>query len=99
MKHAEVLEDWKYLFETIGPAHDMSGYIDQDDLDALLKHPTKRQAVRCLTNQIIYWFDKGPAASTGDESFGMDCAKARDALDELIETNPRVAEIKERYHC
>ena len=94
MKHAEVLEDWKYLFEHYEPAHDMTGgYVDQHDLDELLKTPTKRVAAKILCRQIYYWFTVGPSSIPDDYNV------CRAKLAELIETDPRVAELKEKYHC
>lgn len=77
--------DHEYLWETYGPAYDMTGgYVDQEDLDKLLKRPTKATARDCYQNQIRYWFDVGPdPADRGDE----------------WKTDPKVADIAERYGC
>lgn len=53
-------QDHRYLWETYGPAADMTGaYVDQGDLAKLLQFPTKATARACLIRQICYWFDKG----------------------------------------
>jgi hypothetical protein len=60
MKYEEILEDWKFLFEGIDSANDMTGaYVDQHDLDELLKSPTKATAKDCMLRQIEFWFDSG----------------------------------------
>lgn len=82
-RYKKVLSDWKYLFEGFAPADDMSGgYVDQEDLDKMLKYPTKTQAIKCLESQIHYWLDTGPDPYmvTGD-----------------WENDKRVQEIRERY--
>lgn len=82
MSYAQAYADWSYLWETYGPASDMTGaYVDQDDLAALLKSPTKNTAEKCLKRQIDYWFDVGPD----------DGSTAPDPSDE------RLIEIAERY--
>ena len=59
--YEQAYEDRQYLWQTYGPADDMSGaYVDQDDLEALLKSPTKATARQCLVKQIEYWFQTGP---------------------------------------
>lgn len=59
--YEQAYADRQYLWETYGPADDMTGaYVDQDDLEALLKSPTKATARSCLINQIEYWFQTGP---------------------------------------
>ena len=53
--------DNDYLWNTYGPAQDMTGaYLDQDDLAKLLRNPTKSQATQCYCTQIRYWFERGP---------------------------------------
>lgn len=60
MKYEEVLKDWKFLFEELDTAYDMTGgYVDQEDLDLLLKSPTKTTAKTCLQKQIDHWFQAG----------------------------------------
>lgn len=59
--HEQAYADREYLWHTFGPARDMTGaYGDQEDLEALLRSPTKATATRCLCNQIEYWFQVGP---------------------------------------
>ena len=61
VNYQQALADRTYLWETYGPAYDMTGgYVDQEDLDQLLRNPTKATALRCLTSQIVYWFQVGP---------------------------------------
>ena len=57
------------------------GYVDQDDLEKLLKTPTKTTATQCLTDQIHYWYRVGPEQ-------GSATAWCSD---------PRVSEIANRY--
>lgn len=58
--YEEAFADWEYLWTQYGPAADMTGgYVDQEDLDRLLRSPTKATARRCLMSQIAYWFEKG----------------------------------------
>lgn len=87
MTYDQAYKDHEYLW-SIGPAADMSGgYVDQEDLDKLLKSPTKRTAKDCLCSQIVYWFQIGP--DRGD-SHGQDTAP-------LIENDPTVRDIAERH--
>lgn len=59
--HEQAWADRQYLWQTYGPAQDMTGgYVDSEDLELLLKTPTKATAVRCLSRQIDYWFQVGP---------------------------------------
>lgn len=59
--YEQAFADHTYLWDTYGPANDMTGgYVDQGDLDRLLKSPTKATAKGCLCNQIVYWFQVGP---------------------------------------
>lgn len=61
VSHKQAFADHSYLWETYGPANDMTGgYVDQDDLARLLRSPTKATARDCLVEQIIYWFQVGP---------------------------------------
>lgn len=90
--YEQALNDWKILFEGIGPANDMTGgYVDQNDLGKLLKKPTKTTARKCLVAQINYWFEVGVESSKGT-TIG-DTA----LVDELIETRDDIREIAERY--
>lgn len=64
--YEQAYADRQYLWETFGPADDMTGaYVDQDDLEALLRSPTKATAARCLRSQITYWFETGPYDKSG----------------------------------
>ena len=59
MKYEQALKDHDFLWR-IDSAYDMTGgYVDQNDLDKLLRSPTKKTAKECLCNQIVYWFDSG----------------------------------------
>jgi hypothetical protein len=80
--YEQALKDWQYLWD-IDPAYDMTGgYVDQDDLDALLHNPTKTTAKNCLISQIYYWFEVGTESKGSADNFMSD---------------PIVAEIFERY--
>jgi len=64
-RHRELLELHARLW-AIGPADDMTGgYVDQHDLDRLLKKPTLSTAISCLEDQIEYWFDAGVDSESG----------------------------------
>lgn len=64
--YEQAYDDHQYLWRTYSKADDMTGaYVDQDDLAKMLRSPTKRTARECLENQIIYWFEAGPAPSDG----------------------------------
>ena len=81
-RYLQALSDRQYLWQTYGPARDMTGgYVDQDDLEKLLMSPTKTTATQCLTNQIHYWYRVGPEQGSGA---GW-CS------------DPRVSEIASRY--
>lgn len=88
--YEQAFEDHAYLW-SIGPAWVMTGdYTDQEDLDELLKNPTKITARDCLKRQIAYWFQVGPDIS--------DCRDARLArVKQLITTDPKVHGLRERY--
>lgn len=63
-RYDKALADWDYLWTAYGPASDMTGgYVDQGDLDKLLRSPTKATAAKCLGSQIEYWFEVGPEAN------------------------------------
>jgi len=82
--YEQAYADHCYLWETHGPAGDMSGgYVDQDDLVKLLKSPTKAMARDCLVSQIIYWF-----------SCQLDDGQSPD---DIAAADPEVREIRERY--
>lgn len=83
MTYEQALKDWEYLWN-IDCANDMTGgYVDQEDLDKLLKNPTKATAKGCLCHQIAYWFQ------AGTESHGS--AKS------IRECDSRVREIAARH--
>ena len=82
----QAYKDHKYLWG-IAPADDMTGgYVDQEDLDKMLKSPTKKTARQCLSDQIRYWFEVGPDKFDFSGSF-LECA----------ELHPEILEIQERY--
>ena len=61
MNYAQARQDHEYLWQTYGPADDMTGsYVDQNDLHRLLCNPTKATARDCYSDQIGYWFRVGP---------------------------------------
>lgn len=77
--------DHKYLW-AFGPAYDMTGgYEDQGDLDRMLQTPTKSMAVKCLSDQINYWFQRGTEEGGNQQVEG------------LLETDPMVRAIYERH--
>lgn len=79
----QVRADWEKLW-SIDMASDMTGgYVDQEDLDRMLKTPTKKMAAKCMTDQINYWFQ------TGTESCG--------SSQQFIDSDPDVRDIAERY--
>lgn len=83
MTYKQAYDDHSYLWETYGPAYDMTGgYVDQEDLATLLKSPTARTAQSCLERQIGYWFQAGP------ESMERESINWQD---------PKIIEIAERY--
>ncbi|NTF23580.1 hypothetical protein G6L37_34985 [Agrobacterium rubi] len=60
ISYEQAREDHEYLW-SIGEAYDMTGgYTDQEDLERLLKNPTKAMACDCYCRQIHYWFTQGP---------------------------------------
>lgn len=86
MKYDQAFEDWEYLW-AIAPADDMTGaYVDQEDLDKLLRNPTKKVAASCLCSQIDHWFYAGPSSEDGPWDF-------RD----LSVEHPKLLEIAERH--
>ena len=89
MTYDDVYKDWDYLFRTIGPANDMTGgYVDSEDLDKLLKMPSKFTAKKCMICQIVYWFDAGLEYQLEYEHKG---------IYDLLKEFPRIEEIAERY--
>lgn len=87
MTYEQARKDHEYLWSTYAAAGDMTGgYVDQDDLERLLRSPTKATARQCYENQIAYWFSFGPEP---EESFSADVWKK----------DPVVREIAERHNC
>lgn len=85
--YEQAYEDHSYLW-AIAPASDMTGgYVDQDDLEKLLRSPTKATARECLCDQINYWFQAGPDFS---------CEGRRDLIDWDDHT---IREIAKRHGC
>lgn len=90
MSYKEYFEDWDYLFNKVGIANDMTGgYVDQEDLDRLLKNPRKATAKSCLSRQIDYWFSSGIEHCT---------EHAGKSIYDLIEEFPKIEELAEK-HC
>ena len=60
--------DHEYLWNTYGPAYDMTGaYVFQEDLRKLLEKPTKACARQCYIRQIVYWFQAGPDGTESED--------------------------------
>ena len=92
-KYSDVHHDWHYLF-SVEPADDMTGgYVDQDDLKRMLDNPTKKQAVSCMVDQILYWFAVGP------ENHMKKFESSIAYRDYLINKDPRIAGMIEKYRC
>jgi len=65
--------DHDYLWQTYGPAYDMTGGYDEDrDMEMLLRNPSKSTAIECYCSRIRYWFEIGPQVNspTGELSGG-----------------------------
>lgn len=87
--YEQAFKDHRYLWDTYGSAHDMTGgYVDQGDLNRLLRKPTKATAKECLEDQIMYWFLVGP--DNGSDN-------CHEFLQYAIDTDPKVREIARRY--
>lgn len=87
MNYKEIYSDHSYLW-AIGPASDMTGgYVDQDDLDLLLKTPTKTTAKTCLLEQMDYWF------KVGIDDYRSETISPR----ELEDKHPRIKKIAKKY--
>jgi len=77
--------DHKYLW-SISPARDMTGgYVDQEDLERMLKTPTKAMAAKCLSSQIQYWFERGTESG------------AEQHVSELLESDDEIRAIYSRH--
>ncbi|MGR5328591.1 hypothetical protein [Photobacterium damselae] len=88
-KYEEVYSDWEYLFKTVGFADDMTGgYVDSEDLEDLLKNPSKKTAKGILFRQIDYWYSEGIEYSNEHKN---------KTVFDLIEEYPRIAEIADAY--
>lgn len=84
--YQQALSDRQYLWQTYGPAYDYNGaYIVENDLDKLLKSPTKRTATECLCDQIVYWYEAGP-----ENKFVRDPSR-------INWEDPKIQEIAERH--
>lgn len=89
MTYKQYFEDWDYLFNKIDVADDMTGgYVDSQDLDVLLKSPSKATAKNCLSRQIDYWFQAGIQYSK--EHKGK-------SIYDLVEEFPKINDIAERH--
>ncbi len=89
MTYDEMYKDWDYLFNTISTANDMTGgYVDSEDLERLLKNPSKTTAKNCLSKQIDYWFQVGLEHS--NEHIGK-------TVFDLADEFPKLTEIAERH--
>jgi len=81
--YEQAKQDHKFLW-SIDSAWDMTGgYVDSQDLEALLESPTKNTAKRCYIDQIHYWFQVG----TEDGQ----------SAKELAEEFPEIKSIAKRY--
>lgn len=86
MSYKQMRADHEYIWKKYGAAFDMSGaYVDQDDLDKLLKNPTRATAERCYYTQLIYYFQTGP-----------DTADLDNFTIEDIKNDPKIIEIANR---
>lgn len=91
MAYEQAYKDHQYLWDTYGPAEDMTGgYVDSEDLDKLLKSPTRATANQCLESQIDYWFQVGPDPDAGKTNLDVQT---------ILDSDERVREIAERYGC
>jgi F420-0:gamma-glutamyl ligase-like protein len=89
MTYDSVYRDWDYLFHTVGHASDMTGgYVDSEDLDRLLKNPSKATAKKCMSCQIDYWFQVG---------IEYNHEHKRKGVYDLLEEFPRIEEIAKRH--
>lgn len=86
MTYEQAYKDHSFLW-SIGPADDMTGgYVDQEDLDKMLKTPTKSMARKCLCNQIDYWFQ-----------IGMDNFDFSGNFEKCCKLYPEILEIMKRH--
>ncbi|WP_315921619.1 hypothetical protein [Mesorhizobium sp. SP-1A] len=71
--HEQAQADHDYLWQTYGPAYDMTGAYDEHrDMEMLLRKPSKKTAIECYCSRIRYWFEVGPQVNspTGDLGSG-----------------------------
>lgn len=86
-KYEQAYADHSYLWK-IGAGYDMTGaYVDSEDLDKMLKTPTKKMATECLCSQISHWFVSG--FDRGDSY--------RQEAQSMINSDFKVREIAERH--
>ena len=96
MTYQQARDDHEYLWSTYGPANDMTGmYVDQDDLAALLKSPSRFTAMTCYSNQIQYWFEVGPEYDCVDLSWHTD-VKVKD-IAHRHGSEHDLAELRDRF--
>ena len=82
----------KNLFDEIDTAYDMTGgYVDQGDLDRLLRSPTKTTAKGCLKDQIVYWLQVGPECSP--------CSDLQSLLQKFPQARPIARKYLGEYDC
>ena len=85
--YEQALADRDYLFNTYGPASDMTGgWVEGDHFEELLKRPSKAKARDILSGLICYWFETG---HDGRNCYDTTAPNMSD---------PKVAEIAERYN-
>jgi len=99
MNYEEVRKDWEYLFYKVGPADDMTGgYQDSDDLERMLKRPTKGEAKDCMHDQIIYWFQTGPDPMKLNAKYSNRGYEApHKCLERLRLEHEKIDELHEKY--
>lgn len=92
--YEQARKDHEYLWSKYAPAFDMSGaYVDQDDLDRLLRNPSKKTARAIYCAQINYWFRVGP-------DFFEDRLSSKERqfeLQKLIAKDIKLKQIASRY--
>ena len=90
MTYDQALTDRDYLFDNYGPAYDMTGAFGEgEELEKLIKRPTKACARDILVCMICHWFEAG---YTPDGDLLSDGWVAPDM------TDPNLQEIADR-HC
>lgn len=87
ISYEQARADHEYLWQTYAFADDMTGgYVDQKDLWALLKSPTKQTARKLYVQQIQYWLQVGPDPHLTKYNNSWT-------------TDPKVSAIAKRYDC